>query len=200
MTVEALLTFNAILVVALASPGAALLFALKTSITRGSIAGLLTGFGLGTMASLWTLMALLGLDQVFDLFPWTYGALKTAGGLYLVYIGWTTWRNARKPLPDVAPSHGRAFVDGILVNAANPKSVLFAAAVILVVLPQGASWNSMIVITLNQVMVETAFYGVLAFLASTPKVRQGYLSTKTVLDRFAGVVMAALGLRLLMDR
>ncbi len=200
MTPEQFLSFNAILAVALASPGAALVFALKTAMSRGRLAGILTGVGLGAMASVWTLMALLGLDQVFTLFPWAYGALKIGGGLYLLYIAWTTWKGARDALADVQASRGRALLDGALVNAANPKSVLFAAAVILVVFPQGTSWTTMGLITLNHFVVEVLFYSALATLASTPVARNGYLSAKTALDRIAAGVMGALGLRLLLDR
>ena len=40
----------------------------------------------------------------------------------------------------------------------------------------------------------------LALCMSTPSVSRTYLKTKVVIDRFAAVVLGALGLRLLFDR
>ena len=61
MSWDSLLAFNLVLMAALASPGAALLYCIKTCVSAGRIAGLATGAGLGTAAALWTLAALLGL-------------------------------------------------------------------------------------------------------------------------------------------
>ena len=95
MDAEHLLAFNLALLAAIASPGPALLYALRMTLGGGRAAGIATGCGLAVMAATWTLMALLGLDGLFRLFPWAYTAFKIAGALYLLYVAWTTWRGAR---------------------------------------------------------------------------------------------------------
>ena len=45
------------------------------------------GAGLGLMAATWTLMALLGLGIVFELFPAVYVTARIAGAGYLLYLG-----------------------------------------------------------------------------------------------------------------
>ncbi|MEO0866489.1 MAG: LysE family transporter, partial [Pseudomonadota bacterium] len=128
LTPADLLAFNAVLLAALLSPGAAMLFLTRTAITAGRAAGIASGIGLGTMAALWTLAALLGLEAVFSLFPWTYTALKLGGAVYLIYLAVQTWRNARTPLADAPLPRHRALLGGMLLNLGNPKSMLFAAA------------------------------------------------------------------------
>ena len=113
MSAEHLIAFNLALLAALASPGPALLVAIRTSLSAGRRAGAAVGLGLGLVAACWTLMALLGLDAVFALAPWAYAAAKIAGALYLLYIAWRRLgggaRN-RSP-PSVKPAR-RAFRDG----------------------------------------------------------------------------------------
>ena len=70
-----------------------------------------------------TLAALLGLQTLFALFPWAYAAFKTVGALYLIYLAWKTWRAAHNPTSTAPHPAARAFLGGILVNLANPKSV-----------------------------------------------------------------------------
>lgn len=200
MSWESLLAFNVVLIAAIASPGAALLFAIKTSVSAGRAAGIATGFGLATMAATWTLAALLGLESVFALFPWAYTFLKIGGALYLIYLAIMTWRGAKAPTGEAATPRGRAFVDGLLVNLANPKSVLFAAAVIVVVFPQGLRAHEITLIVANHWLLEVIFYTAFATLLSSPSARRGYLRAKPVLDRIAATLLGALGLRLLIER
>ncbi|SLN36578.1 Threonine efflux protein [Roseivivax jejudonensis] len=199
-----LIAFNLTLLAAMASPGPALLLALRTSLAQGRAAGIAAGFGLGLVAAGWTAAALLGLEAVFALVPVAYTALRIAGALYLLWLAVGMWRDARRPAPPArAPAPraiARAFRTGLLVNLANPKSVLFASAVLLVVFPPGLSGADRALIVANHLAVEWAVYTLFALLLATRPARDGYLALKPMLDRVAAVVLGALGLKLLIDR
>lgn len=198
-----IIAFNLALLAAMASPGPALLLALKTTLTSGRLAGIATGLGLGTMAALWTAMALLGLEALFALFPWAYLTLKLAGAAYLLYIAYGMWKDARTPLPQAAteaPALGRAFARGFMVNIGNPKSVIFAASVLVVIFPQDMSLAAKAAIALNHLLIEGAVYTLLAVSFSTPHARAGYLSLKPLIDRAAALILGALGLRLILTK
>ena len=102
MSWESLIAFNAVLIAAIASPGAALLYFIKTTVASGRLTGIAVGIGLGTAAAGWTLAALLGLESLFRLFPWTYTILKVGGAAYLIYLAVQTWRQAKAPLGEAA--------------------------------------------------------------------------------------------------
>jgi len=201
MTALDLLAFNAVLAAAILSPGPALLFALRTALADGRAAGIAAGMGLGAVAAGWTLAALAGLEAVFTLFPWAYAALRTGGAAYLLWIAWGTWRAARLPVA-AAPARprGRAFLDGALINLGNPKSVLFAASVLVVVFPKGLSATEIALIALNHLAVEWMFYTAFAVALSGAPARRAYVGAKPWIDRAAAVLLGALGLRLLTDR
>ncbi|KNG92970.1 LysE family translocator [Pseudaestuariivita atlantica] len=200
MTWEQLIAFNLVLGAALISPGAAFLVAVRTSVSAGRAAGIATGLGLGSAAACWTLAALLGLKVVFDLFPWTYAALKIAGAVYLIWLAVQTLRHASAPLGTAPVPRHRAFLAGALVNFGNPKSMLFAAAVIVVVFPQGLAPRDIALITLNHLVLEWIFYTSVALALSSAPARAGYLRAKPWFDRLAAGLLGALGLRLLLNR
>ena len=200
MTWEQLVAFNIALLVAVASPGPALLMATHTSASRGRAAGFAAGVGLGLMAATWTLMALLGLAVVFELFPMVYIGAKIAGGAYLLYLAYKMWRNASAPINAQIPRAGHAFRQGFLVNLLNPKSVLFAAAVLVAVFPAGLSIADSFVIVINHFLVEVAFYTTLAFCMSTQSVSKRYMQAKAYIDRGAAIILGALGIRLVLSR
>lgn len=200
MTAEQLIAFNVALVAAMASPGPALLVLIRTAVAEGRLAGVACGCGLATMAATWTLLALLGLEGIVRMVPWLYAVAKVAGALYLIYLAVKTWRGARDALAlDVRPVR-HAFRDGVLVNLANPKSVLFAAAVLVVIFPAGLPLADKAVVVANHLVVELTVYAILATALGAAAVSRRYLRAKFWLDRFAAVALGALGARLLASR
>jgi threonine/homoserine/homoserine lactone efflux protein len=88
----------------------------------------------------------------------------------------------------------------MLVNLANPKSVLFAASVLVVIFPAGLTGPAKALIVVNHFVVEAIVYMILAGLLASAPARAAYLGFKPVLDRIAALVLGALGLRLLVGR
>lgn len=200
MTAAELLAFNAILIVSILSPGAAFLMAVRASVSGGRRAGFATGLGLASMASLWTLAALLGMDALFAVAPWLFGTLKIGGAVYLLYLAYHTWRGAARPVAAAHRPSGRAFLDGFVVNLGNPKSILFAAAVLVVVLPADLPPWAIVTVTLNHFVLEVLFYTACALTLSAPLARAQYLRAKPFLDRTAALLLGGFGLKLLLQR
>ncbi len=184
----------------LIGPGPALLMAIQTSLSAGRTAGVAVGIGLGSMAATWTLTALLGLGAVFRLFPTVYAAAKFAGAAYLIYLAWRMWRHASALVETRTAPAKRAVRQGFMVNLLNPKSVLFAAGVLVTVFPAGLDAADSALIVANHFLVEVACYSALAFCMSTEAVARRYMRTKRNIDRGAAVILGALGIRLLLSR
>lgn len=200
MELSHLIAFNLTLLAAIASPGPAMLYFIRTTLASGRMAGLYTVWGLGAMAATWTALAFMGLEAVFTLFPWAFLILKTLGALYLIWIAYQTWRHARAPMGEAPTPPLRAFWGGVLVNLSNPKSVLFAGAVIMVIFPQGLAWADKALIVANHLLVELLIGSALVLAFSTKHVSAGYLRAKPIFDRIAASVLGFLGLKLLLSR
>lgn len=200
MELAHLIAFNLTLLAAILSPGPAMLYFIRTTLASGRMAGLYTVWGLGMMAATWTALAFLGLDAIFAVFPWAFIALKTIGALYLIWIAYQTWAHARAPMGDAPTPPMRAFLGGVLVNMSNPKSVLFAGAVIMVIFPQGMAFADKAIVVLNHLVIELIVGSALVLAFSTKHVSAGYLRAKPILDRIAASVLGFLGLKLLLSR
>jgi threonine/homoserine/homoserine lactone efflux protein len=137
---------------------------------------------------------------LFALFPWAFAVLKMAGAAYLIYLAIQTWRGASTPLGDAPKTDGRTFFDGFLVNLGNPKSVLFAAAVLVVVFPPGLTGAQIAFVTLNHLLIEVLFYSACAVILTAPAARARYMRAKPLMDRTAALLLGGLGLKLLLQR
>lgn len=195
-----IIAFNLTLLAAIASPGPAMLYFIRTTLASGRLPGLYTVAGLGVMAATWTAFAFMGLDTIFALFPWAFVTLKTMGAMYLMWIAYQTWKHARSPIGDAPTPPARAFWGGVLVNLGNPKSVLFAGAVIMVIFPHGMALADKVLIVANHLVVELLVGPALVLAFSTKHISAGYLRAKPILDRIAASVLGFLGLKLLLTQ
>jgi len=202
-----LLSITAALAVGAVSPGPSFVLVARTAVAASRRDGIATALGMGVGAAIFALAALLGLHALFTAVPWVYTALKIAGGLYLIYLAYRIWRGAKQPLTttaDVAngaPASGtnvtRAFLIGLGTQLSNPKTAIVFSSVFAALLPQKPPASFYIALPLIAFAIDATWYTVVASTLSSPKSRTAYLRYKTHVDRAAGGIMGALGVRLL---
>lgn len=113
----------------------------------GAISCMAAGMRYGYARAFWNIVGLqfgilfvllivaLGLGAVIAASTTLFTAIKWLGAAYLVYLGVVQWRAPASPMsPDavVDDSHGtpkRLMLRGFLVNATNPKGIVFMLAV-----------------------------------------------------------------------
>ncbi|WP_410654903.1 LysE family translocator [Amycolatopsis sp. lyj-112] len=128
----AALTFLMIVV-----PGPSVLFTISRALTVGRREALLTVAGNAVGVYLQVLAVAFGLGAVVTGSATAFTVIKLAGALYLVYLGVQAIRN-RRELADafaaeVRTTPGRTLTvlrDGLVVGFANPKSIVFLAAIL----------------------------------------------------------------------
>jgi homoserine/homoserine lactone efflux protein len=129
------LTFIGAAILIAVSPGAGAIQSMATGLTHGVRRGYwsILGLELGLMLQL-TLVAL-GLGAIVTGSIVAFNAVKWVGVAYLLYLAIRQWRTATGDLRDqldTSASGGRAALvaRGFLVNATNPKGLVFFLAVV----------------------------------------------------------------------
>ncbi|MEV6902720.1 LysE family translocator [Amycolatopsis sp. NPDC051372] len=118
-------------------PGPSVLFTISRALTVGRRDALLTVLGNATGVYTQVVAIAFGLGAVVATSATVFTAIKLAGALYLVYLGVQAIRKRRK-LADamaaaVRTTPGRTLTvlrDGFIVGFANPKSIVFLAALL----------------------------------------------------------------------
>jgi threonine/homoserine/homoserine lactone efflux protein len=187
------------------SPGPSFVLVARTAIAGSRRAGLGTALGMGLGGLTFATLALLGLIALLAQVAWLYLGLKILGGLYLLYLGWRLWRGAREPLTvDTAGETGRGFwravLLGLVTQLSNPKTAVVYAGIFAALLPaQPLPLWLAVALPAAIFTVEFVWYALVATAFSAGGARRLYLGAKTWIDRLAGGVMAALGLRLVFE-
>jgi threonine/homoserine/homoserine lactone efflux protein len=205
LTLPQLAAFLAAAILVTLAPGPDNLMVLGLGMARGRKPGMAFGLGCALGCLNHTLLAALGVSALIAASPKAFTALKIAGGLYLIWLGMQAIRNAQSAsalqtslvLPESAP---RLFVKGLIANAINPKVILFFLAF----LPQfmdsqrgHAGWQMAqlgMVFTIETVII----FGAIGWFAGSLGERLARNpAIGAWLDRIAGGIFVALGVRLI---
>jgi threonine/homoserine/homoserine lactone efflux protein len=184
------------------SPGPSFVLISRISVGNSRRHGLAAAVGMGLGGSFFAVLALAGLVALLEKVKWLYLVLKCAGGLYLVYLGITIWRGAREPI-ELASSNGRgplsvprALVLGLVTQVSNPKTAVVYASIFAALMPQEPPLALVLCLPPLILLIEAGWYAVVAIAFSAPRSQRAYLNGKLWVDRLAGAVIGALGLRL----
>ncbi len=186
----------------LAVPGPAVLFVVARSLEHGRRAGIVSVLGVHAGSLVHVAAAALGLSALVASSATAFAVVRYAGAAYLVWLGVTGLRRARRAVATAAgpaspaASDARLLRQGLVVNVLNPKTAVFFLAF----LPQfvepghGPAAVQAAVLGLCFVALGTLTDGLWALAAGGLGARlRRRPGLRRWLDRASGVVYVALG-------
>jgi threonine/homoserine/homoserine lactone efflux protein len=201
-----LLSILAAISIGAMSPGPSFVLVSRISIASSRTHGLASALGMGVGGAFFAALAVLGLTALLMQFEWLYLLLKLLGGAYLIYIAIRIWRGAPQPLvlsdkggPKSRISVSRAFLLGLITQLSNPKTSIVYASIFAALMPPASPLWLLFALPPMLFCIEAGWYAVVAFVFSGSRARQIYARLKLWIDRGAGAVMGALGLKLMVE-
>ncbi|MFD5278600.1 LysE family translocator [Pseudarthrobacter sp. NPDC058362] len=204
MTIASLIAFAGLCLVLSLTPGPDTFLVLRIALNRPS-AGVAAAAGSAGAAIVWAALVGVGLaallEQSAELFRW----LKIAGGLYLLYLGISSFMRSRRaaksglaggggdtPLPY---SRLSALGAGALSTLLNPKVGLFYLAVVPQFIPHGGdTMGTSLVLGVVVALIAFAYLSVVAVVAFKAMRWLKRPKVNTVIERTSSGIIAALGL------
>jgi threonine/homoserine/homoserine lactone efflux protein len=188
------------------SPGPGIFYVAARTLTGGRAEGVASSFGTGLGGLVHVLAGSVGVSAIVLTSAELFTALKLAGAAYLVWLGVRTFQSARRDAstglngpaaPPVGPR--RAFREGVLVEALNPKTAAFFLAFIpqFVDPAKGVVALQFVVLGFVSVALNTLADIVVAFAANG--IRKGAAARPALIRRLreaSGAAMIALGIGL----
>lgn len=141
---HSLLSFSVVAALMTIVPGLDTALVLRSALALGRRQAFATAFGIGTGALAWGAAAATGVSVLLTASHAAYLALRVAGAVYLVWLGVSMLRGARRGDPAGAaddgtdldptavsrPSAARAYLRGVATNLLNPKIGAFYIAML----------------------------------------------------------------------
>jgi threonine/homoserine/homoserine lactone efflux protein len=158
----AVLAFAGVAGVINVTPGLDTMLVLRTSVSAGRRAGLISGLGINAGCLAWGVAAAAGVTGLLIASHLAYGIVRAAGAAYLTWLGCCAlWRSRHRPAgkpapagePESAPTVQNAsphtaevaarrrfalFRSGLTTNLLNPKAGVFYMSLLPQFIPHGA--------------------------------------------------------------
>lgn len=197
-----LISVFAVFIPALLLPGPDFVAVVRSSMTHGTRAGLLTTLGVSTGLCLYATLSLLGLSAILVKYQWLTWAVRAAGGAYLIYLGIKLLRAPPQEIElggPARPPGKRAILFGFLVTLTNPKAiVLFTSVFATAVTASTPLWLMGTMIAIVTLSSLTWYSCVSLFMSSGPVMRR-FQRARHWIERAAGVCFIGLGGKVLAD-
>jgi homoserine/homoserine lactone efflux protein len=187
------------------SPGPAVLLVLSQALVRGTGPSLWSNLGILAGNALYFALTATGLGAVLLASYEVFFLIKWVGAGYLVWLGVSAWRgrsSVLSVLPEGAAAVGsrQMFVNGFVLQAANPKALIFFTALLPQFIdPRAPVVEQVAILGVTSVVIEFlvllgygALAGRMATLAARPRFRSAADRVAGSLLITAGVSMAAI--------
>lgn len=195
-----LIAVATITILAVISPGADFAMVTRNSMLHGRTAGLLAASGIAAGVQLHVLYTMLGVGVLLKQSPQWFFAVKFAGALYLIYVGYQTW--VSRPNSDTSAAKPQsltklgALCTGFFTNALNPKTTLFVVSVYTQVVQPDTPLGIQIGYGLFMSLAHGMWFGLVAAFFSEPGLRVRMLRRQVAVNRVIGGVLGVLGVTL----
>jgi threonine/homoserine/homoserine lactone efflux protein len=185
-------------------PGVSTAVILRQTLRAGRGSGMAATLGNETGILMWGLAAVFGLSALVLASELAYDVMRIVGAALLVVMGAQSLWAARKGTPPVetAAVSGwrRSYLTGFGTCLANPKAAVFAMSFLPQFVPQGQNVPlTLVTLAVVWVLVDILWYGLLIWTVARAKDFLGRPAVKRRLEQISGVVLIALGLRLVLD-
>ena len=168
-------------------------------------AGFQVAAGITVAIAIWAALAMFGLGVLLVQIGWLYMTVRLIGAAYLIYLGIRILLSVRRrPAPmtidAVKAGTPAAWRSGFLVGITNPKTAAFFGSLFITVLPLEAPfWVQAAALAVIS-LVALGWFGFVALIFSTERVRTVYGRIRRPIDALLGAVLVMLGLRLALDQ
>jgi threonine/homoserine/homoserine lactone efflux protein len=192
-------------VVIAAIPGPGIFYVAARTLSGGRRAGIASTFGTALGGLVHVIAGGIGVSAIILASAQLFTMLKLAGALYLIWLGIRTIREAgHLPTePTGALGFKRAFREGIVVEALNPKTAAFFLAFIPQFLEPAAGHPALQFMTLGLVSVTFNTFADVIVIVAASAARAGLVRRPHLVRRLrqgSGLFIAGLGISLALAR
>jgi threonine/homoserine/homoserine lactone efflux protein len=188
-----------------AVPGPGIFYVTARTLSGGRQAGIASTFGTASGGLVHVVAGGVGVSAIILASAQLFTGLKLAGALYLIWLGIKTFREAgHLPIePPCAAGAARAFRQGVVVEALNPKTAAFFLAFIPQFLDPAAAHPALQFMALGLISVALNTFADVIVVIAASAARAHLVGRPRLIRRLrqgSGLFIAGLGLSLALAR
>ncbi len=202
MFLSQLLTIATVHLLAVASPGPDFAMVTRNSLVYSRKAGIFTALGLALGVAVHVTYSLLGIGLLISRSIILFSIIKYIGAGYLIYIGYKSLKAQPHVSSEVEAVTSEkvltaraALKSGFLTNVLNPKVTLFILALFTQVIDPATPKIIQAAFGLEMMFMTFIWFTLISLLFSNKVMKLKIVGVQHYIERFTGVVLIALGVK-----
>ncbi|MBD1401245.1 LysE family translocator [Pelovirga terrestris] len=205
MEIASLTTYLIAITLLTITPGVDTMLVIRNTARGGWCDGAATSLGICSGLFIHAVISAVGISIIVLQAAWAFSALKLAGGGYLIWLGFISWRKVLRhdsfQLDNGAPVRGafrviRSLQEGFLSNVLNPKTAIFYMAFLPQFIdPIGSALMQSLFLAGLHFIIAMIWQCLLALMVKQFKAWLQRPRVRQLFDGFTGTVMIGLGLQ-----
>lgn len=194
--------------IALVSPGPDFLLVVKSAIRSEKSKAIGVALGIAVANATYIILCLVGVGAVLATSLIIMTLLKLFGGLFLLYVAYHALKSkksdylflmetAKNEANKAGYSFYREFLFGFISGISNPKNIIFYLSLFSVVLTNGIPIGVKIGLGVWMTALVFAWNTLIIYVLSQDKVKRVFAKVAFYIDKVAGLVLGAVGVKLL---
>lgn len=199
--IPAILTVALVHLLAVISPGPDFIMITRNSLIYSRRTGIYSAIGLGLGILVHVTYSLVGIGLLIAKSVLLFNIIKFFGAAYLIYIGYKSLTSKSSNLHLQNQSHKAdisklaAIRMGFITNVTNPKATLFFLSLFTLVINPNTPLFVKLFMGAEMSIVTALWFMLVAFLISHHLVKNRLNKVQHYAERFIGVVLVALGIK-----
>ena len=196
-----LLSISFIHLLAVMSPGPDVALTVRNSVLYGRRSGLFTSLGIVCGNMFLVAGAVFGISAIINNIPSLRSAIMLIGGIYLIYMGYSSIRTMSKTSDDSfsVKSEGKSFFSGFITNITNVKAGLYYVSIFSKFITDEITISVKIIYSATVLFVTLFWFSLAAFIFASASVRSRYMTKRCLLELLMGIVLIILGVFIIID-
>jgi RhtB (resistance to homoserine/threonine) family protein len=196
-----ILTVALVHLLAVISPGPDFMMIARNSLVYSRKTGIYSAMGLGLGILVHVSYSLIGIGLLISQSVLLFSIIKYAGAGYLIYIGYKSLTSKSSSLHLEGQGHKKDISEfsavkmGFITNAMNPKATLFFLSLFTLVISPTTPLFIKLIMGIEMCVVTGLWFAFVAFVISHPLVKNKVGSVQQLAEKFIGVVLIGLGLK-----
>lgn len=196
MTWETYISFVVIDILMSLSPGATVLFVVSQSAWRGPKAGMAAALGVSVATLTFYALTAIGLIGIIAASNLLFSTMKYIAAAYLIWLGIQAIYQSTSKQKEIAdiPTTKNAFIDGLIVEIANPKTLIFFLALLPPFLnPSAPLLPQLLILGTTTLIIEFFVLAGYAYAAGTLRKKIAQPNIQRWFNRMVGGILISLG-------
>ena len=192
---------------ALISPGPDFLLVVRSALRNSRRRAIGVALGISLANGIYIVLCIIGVGAAIAHSLWLMMTLKIIGGLFLLYIAYHAIKARQQDYAFLAtdqqvyenkhaPSFLKEFLLGMASGLSNPKNIIFYLSLFSVVLTPNVNTKITALLGVWMTFIVFAWDSLIILFLSQQKIRKVFSKVAFYFDKFAGVVLGFIGLKL----